>query len=101
VFAEQWSYVFTVDDLVLGIFGISDSGDIFLVLDQRARKYPKAILKLARHFLAGVRRDFSKSWNWVHTGNAPAINFLEHLGATFLDEMKTSGGLLFRKFTFV
>ena len=96
---------FVVDGMWGGLFAVfgytKEDSSVWLVVDDRARRYPSMLLKCAHEFLSTLlpaNPPYLFYRNFVSCGNPRAIRLLEHLGAHFSGIVRTNNGLRLQEF---
>ena len=100
---------FVVDGMWGGhfmIFGYTkEDNSVWLIVDERARRYPSIMLKCAHEFLSTMLPEnppYMYYRNWISMANTRAVRLLTHLGAHFSEIPRTSNthtGLRLQEFT--
>ena len=73
------SYLATTDDgKPICMFGISDTGCIWLHMTHEVQKYPIAFIRAAKKFINNLERPIL--YNWIDIQNTSLNKFIKHLG---------------------
>ena len=91
--SSLWTKVAEVDGEIVTVFGLSTSGNPWMVGTDRMMDFPLTVVKAGYRYVKECLESFDYIWNYVDTRNITHIRWLVRMGFIFKPDVLTFNGV--------